>query len=89
MPDDEHYLSMPVELHGRISRHAHGPQPVAVLDRLLDLGDRVTWVRGNADRELVTLARGGTTASPTPSPHGRRRSSATTTSTGSPGYRTR
>jgi predicted phosphodiesterase len=36
---------------------AAGPQPVAVLDRLLDLGDRVTWVRGNADRELVTLAR--------------------------------
>ena len=37
---------------------AAGPQPVAVLDRLLDLGDRVTWVRGNADRELVDLARG-------------------------------
>jgi putative phosphoesterase len=36
---------------------AAGPQPVAVLDRLLDLGDRVTWVRGNADRELVALAR--------------------------------
>src|SRR5580693_9084924 len=35
---------------------AAGPQPVAVLDRLLDLGDRVTWVRGNADRELVALA---------------------------------
>lgn len=68
---------------------AAGPQPVAVLDRLLDLGDRVTWVPGNADRELVTLARGGTTDIPDPSPHGRRRSSATTTSTGSPGYRTR
>lgn len=37
---------------------AAGPQPVAVLDRLLDLGERVTWVRGNADRELVALARG-------------------------------
>jgi putative phosphoesterase len=36
---------------------AAGPQPVAVLDRLLDLGDRVSWVRGNADRELVALAR--------------------------------
>jgi predicted phosphodiesterase len=35
---------------------AAGPQPTAVLDRLLDLGDRVTWIRGNADRELVELA---------------------------------
>jgi hypothetical protein len=40
---------------------AAGPQPVEVLDRLLGLGDRVVWVRGNADRELVTLAAGGTT----------------------------
>jgi len=40
---------------------AAGPQPVPVLDRLLGLGDRVTWVRGNADRELVELARGQTT----------------------------
>jgi len=39
---------------------AAGPQPVQVLDRLLGLGDRVTWVRGNADRELVELARGQT-----------------------------
>lgn len=37
---------------------AAGPQPVPVLDRLLGLGERVTWVRGNADRELVALARG-------------------------------
>jgi predicted phosphodiesterase len=37
---------------------AAGPQPAAVLDRLLDLGDRITWVRGNADRELVQLATG-------------------------------
>jgi predicted phosphodiesterase len=37
---------------------AAGPQPVEVLDRLLGLGDRVVWVRGNADRELVELARG-------------------------------
>jgi putative phosphoesterase len=35
---------------------AAGPQPVEVLDRLADLGDRVVWVRGNADRELVELA---------------------------------
>jgi putative phosphoesterase len=45
---------------------AAGPQPVAVLDRLLGLGDRVTWVRGNADRELVSLARGGGTDIPDP-----------------------
>jgi predicted phosphodiesterase len=37
---------------------AAGPEPSAVLDRLLALGDRVTWVRGNADRELVGLAAG-------------------------------
>ena len=37
---------------------AAGPQPTGVLDRLLDLGDRVVWVRGNADRELAELARG-------------------------------
>jgi len=39
---------------------AAGPQPGEVLDRLIGLGDRVTWVRGNADRELVELARGET-----------------------------
>jgi predicted phosphodiesterase len=38
--------------------HAAGPQPVDVLDRLRALGDRVVLVRGNADRDLVTLARG-------------------------------
>ena len=38
--------------------HAAGPQPVAVLDRLTGLGDQVLLVRGNADRELVALARG-------------------------------
>jgi predicted phosphodiesterase len=37
---------------------AAGPQPTQVLDRLLGLGDKVVWVRGNADRELVELARG-------------------------------
>ena len=37
---------------------AAGPQPTEVLDRLLGLGDTVVWVRGNADRELVELARG-------------------------------
>ncbi|PZS36225.1 MAG: YfcE family phosphodiesterase, partial [Pseudonocardiales bacterium] len=45
---------------------AAGPQPVEVLDRLVGLGERVTWVRGNADRDLVSLARGGTTTIPDP-----------------------
>ncbi|SDU65281.1 metallophosphoesterase family protein [Jiangella alkaliphila] len=39
---------------------AAGPLPVETLDLLVSLGDRVTWVRGNADRELVAVARGGT-----------------------------
>jgi putative phosphoesterase len=38
--------------------HATGPQPVEVLDRLTGLGDRVLLVRGNCDRDLVSLARG-------------------------------
>ena len=37
---------------------AAGPQPKAVLDRLLALGEGVVWVRGNADRELADLALG-------------------------------
>ncbi|HSZ39634.1 MAG TPA: metallophosphoesterase family protein [Trebonia sp.] len=37
---------------------AAGPQPAEVLDRLLGLGGRVTWVRGNTERDLVALARG-------------------------------
>ncbi len=41
---------------------AAGPLPVETLDLLASLGDRAIWVRGNADRELVTLARGETTA---------------------------
>jgi predicted phosphodiesterase len=39
--------------------HAAGPQPAEVLDLLVSLRDRVLLVRGNADRELVDLARGG------------------------------
>jgi putative phosphoesterase len=31
---------------------AGGPQPSEALARLRDLGDRVAWLRGNADREL-------------------------------------
>lgn len=45
---------------------AAGPQPVAVLDRLLTLGDRAVLVRGNADRELVQLIDGGETGIPDP-----------------------
>lgn len=45
---------------------AAGPLPVETLDRLVGLGERVVWVRGNADRELVDLARGGTTNIPDP-----------------------
>jgi predicted phosphodiesterase len=44
--------------------HAAGPMPVAVLDRLTGLGDRVLLVRGDADRELVEVVRGGTSPYP-------------------------
>ncbi|XGX78554.1 hypothetical protein LQK93_01346 [Terrabacter sp. BE26] len=37
-----------------------------VLDRLVTLGDRVVLVRGNADRDLVTAARGGQLPESTP-----------------------
>jgi len=37
---------------------ASGPQPVETLDLLTSLGDRVVWVNGNADRELVEMVRG-------------------------------
>jgi predicted phosphodiesterase len=45
--------------------HAAGPQPVEVLDRLTGLSNGLL-VRGNADRELVALAGGGTTRIPDP-----------------------
>ena len=32
---------------------AGGPQPAETLERLRALGDRVVWIRGNADRELT------------------------------------
>lgn len=35
-----------------------GPQPAEVLDLLRAQGDRVVWVSGNADRELVEYRRG-------------------------------
>jgi putative phosphoesterase len=37
---------------------AAGPWPGEVLERLRALGDRVHWIRGNADRELWEDARG-------------------------------
>ena len=43
---------------------AAGPQPVETLDRLVALGDRAVWIRGNADRELVEFARGERTEMP-------------------------
>jgi putative phosphoesterase len=36
-----------------------GPEPAAVLERLRALGDRVLWLRGNADRELGPGEEGG------------------------------
>src|ERR1700752_2601677 len=47
---------------------AAGPQPVQVLDRLLSLGDRVNWVRGNAGRDRADLARGHAANIPDPIP---------------------
>jgi len=43
---------------------AAGPQPVRTLDLLLSLGDRVVWVGGNCERELVSAARGKDVAEP-------------------------
>ncbi|MFH8771819.1 metallophosphoesterase family protein [Streptomyces sp. NPDC017958] len=43
-----------------------GPQPAEVLDLLRSLGDRVLWVGGNADRELVEYRRGERTEIPDP-----------------------
>ncbi|WP_265447456.1 metallophosphoesterase family protein [Flexivirga meconopsidis] len=45
---------------------AAGPQPTQVLDALVALGERGVLVRGNADRDLVTIARGGTPPGGTP-----------------------
>ncbi|WP_112241295.1 metallophosphoesterase family protein [Kribbella monticola] len=43
---------------------ASGPQPVETLDLLVSLGKRAVWVRGNADRELVAMARGSFEGTP-------------------------
>ncbi|GIG64673.1 metallophosphoesterase family protein [Phytomonospora endophytica] len=43
---------------------AAGPQPTAVLDRLAALGERVSYIRGNADRELADWYPGTTAVFP-------------------------
>lgn len=45
---------------------AAGPQPAQVLDLLTSLGDRVAWVSGNADRELLEYRRGRRDTIPDP-----------------------
>ncbi|MFJ3642636.1 metallophosphoesterase family protein [Streptomyces sp. NPDC090108] len=45
---------------------AAGPQPAEVLDLLCGLGERVLWIGGNADRELVEYRRGLRTEIPDP-----------------------
>src|SRR5215218_1876282 len=42
---------------------ASGPMAADVLDRLEGMGDRLRWVRGNADREVVASYDRGTSAS--------------------------
>jgi putative phosphoesterase len=42
---------------------ASGPMPSEVLECLEDMGDRVRWVRGHADREVVAAYDGGTSMS--------------------------
>ncbi|RKE05166.1 metallophosphoesterase [Streptomyces sp. TLI_171] len=43
-----------------------GPQPTQVLDLLTSLGDRVVWISGNADRELLEYRRGQRDTIPDP-----------------------
>ncbi|MFE5097334.1 metallophosphoesterase family protein [Streptomyces sp. NPDC056638] len=45
---------------------AAGPQPTQVLDLLTGLGDRVVWINGNADRELLEYRRGQRDSIPDP-----------------------
>jgi len=45
---------------------AAGPHPRETLDLLASLGERAVWIRGNADRELVQLARGEVGTVPDP-----------------------
>lgn len=43
-----------------------GPQPTQVLDLLISLGDRIVWISGNADRELLEYRRGQRDSIPDP-----------------------
>ncbi|MEU9383085.1 metallophosphoesterase family protein [Streptomyces sp. NPDC048279] len=43
-----------------------GPQPGPVMEALRELGERVLWLSGNADRELVEYRRGARTGIPDP-----------------------
>ncbi|AYG78568.1 hypothetical protein DWB77_00676 [Streptomyces hundungensis] len=43
-----------------------GPQPRQVLDLLIGLGDRIVWISGNADRELLEYRRGQRDSIPDP-----------------------
>ncbi|MFI8849896.1 metallophosphoesterase family protein [Streptomyces sp. NPDC053499] len=43
-----------------------GPQPCQVLDLLAGLGERVVWISGNADRELLEYRRGDRDTIPDP-----------------------
>ncbi|MFF1836413.1 metallophosphoesterase family protein [Streptomyces sp. NPDC058231] len=43
-----------------------GPQPTQVLDLLTSLGDRIVWISGNADRELLEYRRGRRDSIPDP-----------------------
>ncbi|MFI8770353.1 metallophosphoesterase family protein [Streptomyces sp. NPDC053792] len=45
---------------------AAGPQPVQVLDLLVSLGDRIVWISGNADRELLEYRSGQRDSIPDP-----------------------
>ncbi|MGW9044690.1 metallophosphoesterase family protein [Streptomyces lydicus] len=47
---------------------AAGPQPTEVLDLLMSLGDRVGWIAGNADRELLEHRRNTPASAPTADP---------------------
>lgn len=43
-----------------------GPQPVQVLGLLSELGERIVWISGNTDRELLEYRRGQRDAIPDP-----------------------
>ncbi|HEY9290357.1 MAG TPA: metallophosphoesterase family protein [Microlunatus sp.] len=46
--------------------HVAGPQPIAVLQRFAELGEKLILVRGNADREVVALRTDPSLAVPDP-----------------------